>query len=55
MKKAFQISTTTNLNAMESKTYEVEKWLKAVLFNVANETPDSKTGKTVTVIVEIIN
>ena len=55
MKKAFQISTTINLNAMESKTYEVTEWLKAMLFNVANKTPNSKTKPTVTVIIEIIN
>jgi hypothetical protein len=54
MKKAFQVITTSHPNAAYAQADEAKLWLNAVLTEIARQTNPSGQGKTVTVIVEVL-
>lgn len=55
-KKAFQISTTCHPNAEHGQAYEVQRWLTAILSQIARDNPGYEgSGPTVTIVVEVLD
>lgn len=55
-KRAFQVPTTANSNAVYTQATEAKEWLNGVLEQIARATMQGQNmnGRTVTVIIEVL-